>query len=67
MLNFGSEVNVSVDGVLTKAEVTDLLSPDEIRASYLDDYGISRQVTLRIDESARILNPSNLDSEKQLN
>lgn len=39
--NYGEEINISVDGVLTKAEVTDILSNDLIRVWYLNQEGRS--------------------------
>ena len=67
LLNYGSQINFSVDGVLTKAEVIEILTKDEIKVSYNDDYAVSKLTTVRIDESLRILNPNNLEKEKLLN
>ena len=61
LLNYGSEINFSVDGVLTKAEVIEILSKEDIKVSYNDDYAVSKSTTVRIDESLRLLNPNNLD------
>jgi hypothetical protein len=61
LLNYGSEINFSVDGVLTKAEVIEILSQEDIKVSYNDDYAVSKSTTVRIDESLRLLNPNNLD------
>jgi ubiquitin C-terminal hydrolase len=47
--------------------VIEILSQDEIKVSYNDDYAVSKLTTVHIDESLRILNPNNLDKESLLN
>ena len=65
--NFGSEINISIQGVLTKAEVTDILNKDNIRVAYIDQNGIPQQSIVTIDDKLKKINPEYLESEKQLN
>ena len=45
----------------------EILSKEDIKVSYNDDYAVSKPTSVRIDESLRVLNPNNLDKENLLN
>jgi hypothetical protein len=48
--NYGAEINISSDGMLTKAEVVEIVRSDAVRVSYVDINGNPCQKTVIIDD-----------------
>lgn len=60
LFNYGSEINVYVNGVLTKAEVVEILDDEEIVIEYITDNGTSVKQTVKVDSKMSELNPQQL-------
>lgn len=53
--------------MLTRAEVTEIISNDEIKVLYLNQEGTTDSKILKIDENLFALNPDSLDNLNKIN
>lgn len=65
--HYGNEVNISIGGVLTAAEVVDIKDERNITVEFQDDLGITQSLEIVYSETFEKFNPAELGKEGQIN